>query len=281
MPKLLWATDIHLNAANPRVIESFCTSANGEQADALLLGGDIAEAPSLKRWLLFLAERIHLPIFFVLGNHDYYASDVKSVREQMQRLEDDRLKWLPESGVAHLGDGIALVGHGGWGDARFGNFDRSNVILTDYIAIQDLAEKFDHSTFHGDFRNQHALKEALQRFGDDAAASLRQALEEAVATSRQLIVLTHVPPFREACWYEGRYSDDHWMPAFTCKAVGDVILEVAKANQGCNITVLCGHTHGQGVADILPNLRTYTGEAEYGRVDFRVVSIDRAGVSVT
>jgi predicted MPP superfamily phosphohydrolase len=246
-----------------------------------LLGGDIAEAPSLKRWLSFLAERIHLPIFFVLGNHDYYASDVESVRGQMRRLGDERLKWLPETGVAHLDDGIALVGHGGWGDARFGKFDQSNVILTDYIAIRELAERFDHSTFRGDFRNQHALKEELQRLGDDAASSLRQPLQEAVEQSRQIIVLTHVPPFREACWYEGRYSDDHWMPAFTCKAVGDVILEVAEGNPGCNMTVLCGHTHGEGVADILPNLRVYTGDAEYGRVGYRIVSIGQTEVTVT
>jgi hypothetical protein len=71
------------------------------------------------------------------------------------------------------------------------------------------------------------------------------------------------------------------MPAFTCKAMGDVILEVAEANPGCNMTVLCGHTHGHGVADLLPNLRAYTGDAEYGRVDFRVVNIDQTNVTVT
>ena len=29
--------------------------------------------------------------------------------------------------------------------------------------------------------------------------------------------------------------------------------------------VLCGHTHGAGEAQILPNLRVLTGNAEYGK----------------
>ena len=32
----------------------------------------------------------------------------------------------------------------------------------------------------------------------------------------------------------------------------------------CNLTVLCGHTHGTGCAEILPNLVVKTGGAEYG-----------------
>jgi len=31
-----------------------------------------------------------------------------------------------------------------------------------------------------------------------------------------------------------------------------------------NLTVLCGHTHGGGEVQVLPNLRVLTGEAEYG-----------------
>jgi hypothetical protein len=78
-------------------------------------------------------------------------------------------------------------------------------------------------------------------------------------------VLTHVPPFREACWYEGRISDDNWLPYFTCKAMGDVLTRVMRERPQKRMTVLCGHTHGAGEADILPNLHVRTGGAEYGR----------------
>jgi hypothetical protein len=69
---------------------------------------------------------------------------------------------------------------------------------------------------------------------------------------------------REACWYEGRISNDDWLPHFTCKAVGEVLLEGARASPGRQLLVLCGHTHGEGSAQPLPNLRVLTGGAEYG-----------------
>jgi hypothetical protein len=36
------------------------------------------------------------------------------------------------------------------------------------------------------------------------------------------------------------------------------------AHPDARMTVLCGHTHGAGVVDVLPNLRVVTGGADYG-----------------
>jgi hypothetical protein len=90
-------------------------------------------------------------------------------------------------------------------------------------------------------------------------------LPDALGRFRHVVVLTHVPPFREACWREGKISDDHWLPHFTCKAVGDALLEAMAAVPGQRMTVLCGHTHGGGEAQVLPNLRVLTGGATYGQ----------------
>jgi len=64
----------------------------------------------------------------------------------------------------------------------------------------------------------------------------------------------HVPPFRNACWHEGKISDDEYLPHFACKAVGDVLVDVMKKYPEGKLTVLCGHTYSKGVANILPNL---------------------------
>ena len=37
-----------------------------------------------------------------------------------------------------------------------------------------------------------------------------------------------------------------------------------KAHPNRELTVLCGHTHGEGEAQILKNLRVLTGGAKYG-----------------
>jgi hypothetical protein len=79
-----------------------------------------------------------------------------------------------------------------------------------------------------------------------------------------VLVPTHVPPFRESCWHEGRVSNDAWLPFFTCKAVGDVLSEAMRRCPDREMTVLCGHTHGAGEAEILPNLWVSTGRAVYG-----------------
>ena len=280
MPRALWATDIHLDAAELDTVEAFCASVNRQSAKALLLGGDIAEGPSLPEWLVFLADRIDLPIYFVLGNHDFYGSSIDDVRHRMRELNDPRLQWLPHAGVVDLAEGVTLVGQDGWGDARLGNFFQSYVLLNDYLAIKDLSKVFDLDSFDGDLSKQGKLKKVLGSLGDDEANSLRPFLARAVAGSRQVVVLTHVPPFREACWYHVGLSDDNWLPGFSCKAMGDLLRETAEANPECAITVLCGHTHGNGVADILPNLRVYTGEASYGRVDFKVVEVDESNMTV-
>jgi hypothetical protein len=47
-----------------------------------------------------------------------------------------------------------------------------------------------------------------------------------------------------------------------------------KKHLGKQMTVICGHTHGAGEAQILPNLRVLTGGAEYGNpVKQRVLEV--------
>ena len=93
---------------------------------------------------------------------------------------------------------------------------------------------------------------------------LEKRAQDALAARRNVIVLTHVPPFREACWHEGRISDDDWLPHFACRAVGQRLAEAMRVRPNCGMTVLCGHTHGSGIARILPNLVVSTGGAVYG-----------------
>jgi hypothetical protein len=80
-----------------------------------------------------------------------------------------------------------------------------------------------------------------------------------------VIAVTHVPPFREACWHQRNLSGDAWLPHFACKAAGDALVDVMTSYPDHELLVLCGHTHSPGTAQILPNLRVLTGGAEYGR----------------
>jgi predicted MPP superfamily phosphohydrolase len=253
--KLAWATDIHLDFLKDGGVESFARVLEASRADAFLIGGDIAKAGSVERHLRSLESRLLRPIYFVLGNHDFYVGSIEQVRSAMRRLSGGPglLRWLPHAGAVLLTSRTALVGHDGWGDARLGNVETTPVRMNDFVMIEEL------SGISRDTR-----RERLRALGDEAAAYVREILPKALEARPKVILLTHVPPFRESCWHEGEISDDNWLPYFTCKAVGDVLLEIMRAHPDRELTVLCGHTHGAGTAELLPNLRVWTGGADYG-----------------
>ena len=255
MKRAVWLTDIHLNFLTAGSVRAFLDSICDLAPDHLLVGGDIAEAHDLAARLHEIAERVTAEIYFVLGNHDYYFGSIDGVRAQVGEVcrSYAHLHYLTAGDVFELTPTVGLVGDDGWADARLGNYERSMVSMNDYQLIDDLRG-------HG----KAARQQVLHELGDRAAQHVARVLPEALARYAQVVLLTHVPPLAEACWHEGRLSNAEWMPHFTCKAVGDVLLEVMPRFPERRLTVLCGHTHGCGEAHPLPNLLVLTGGAEYG-----------------
>jgi predicted MPP superfamily phosphohydrolase len=99
--KLAWLTDVHLNFLDKSGRKKFYQQIVASQVEAVLISVDIAEAPSVSDILKEMIEQIQMPIYFVLGNHDYYRGNIKDVREQMILLNQGytNLFWLPASGV--------------------------------------------------------------------------------------------------------------------------------------------------------------------------------------
>jgi 3',5'-cyclic-AMP phosphodiesterase len=255
MKHLAWITDVHFNFVDQVRIDAFCAVLADPAPEGVLLSGDTGEAHNVALYLDALAARLDCPVYFVLGNHDFYRGTIAGVRKKIETLcaTVPQLIWLPRAGVRALTPDTGLIGHDGWADGRLGDYWGSDVFLNDYVLI-------------GEFLGLDPRErlETLHALGDEAAAHFRSVLPEALARFRHVLVLTHVPPFREACWHEGRISDDNWLPHFSCKAVGEVLAEVMSAHPDRQMTVLCGHTHGAGAAQILPNLRVLTGGAVYG-----------------
>ena len=253
--RLGWLTDIHCNFVSLEKRQSFYERILDQNLDALLLGGDIGEADSAPQFLAEMEHALHVPIYFVLGNHDFYGGSIAAVRDRVARetAASPWLRWLSKIGVVPLTQTTALVGHDGWADGRLGDFFRSEVVLSDYVLIEELR-----------CANKQELYTKLNALGDEAAEFLESRVGEAWASHRHVIVLTHVPPFREACWHEGHISNDDYLPHFACRAVGDRLTPIMRRHPDRFLTVLCGHTHSAGSANILSNLVVHTGGAEYG-----------------
>src|SRR5690349_2418414 len=110
MFRLAWATDIHLNFAEEEAIGRFLDELAGAAPDALALAGDIAEAEGLEGHLRRIGAAVSCPVYFVLGNHDYYGGSIAAVRAAMVELSarSDRLRWLPAVGPVMLTGRTAL-----------------------------------------------------------------------------------------------------------------------------------------------------------------------------
>jgi predicted MPP superfamily phosphohydrolase len=254
--RAFWLTDIHLNFVPALDREATIARLGDLRPDALLISGDIGEAKSLRGFLRKMDELLNVPTYFVLGNHDFYFGSITEVRREVGTLcqELPRLVYLTQSGVLPLTRDVALVGHDGWADARVGDYARSLVMMNDYRLIAELAG----CTKQDRLPRLHAL-------GDEAAAHIRRWLPVALASYPEVVLVTHVPPLREACWYNGQISDDEWAPHFVCQAVGDAILEIMPRHPDRKLTVLCGHTHSRGQCRPLPNVEILTGSAQYGQ----------------
>ena len=254
--RVVWATDIHLNFLRPHQRIAFFSSIHDSQSDAVFITGDIAEAPCLRELLHEMQQAIDVPLYFVLGNHDFYHGSIEAVRREIQDwcLTQPRIHYLSALGPIELTPRTVLIGHDGWGDGRFGNYQQSPVRLSDQELIRDFQSL-----------DRDAVLAKLQAFGDESAAYLHEVLTKALDSYEQVMCLTHVPPFKEACWYQGKMGNDDWLPYFACKAMGDVLLEMAQIRPDCHLTVLCGHTHHAGTIQMLPNLYVKTGSAEYGQ----------------
>ena len=254
--KAIWLTDIHLNFLNQEDIGKFLSNLRSLKPDGIFLTGDIGEAHNALTYLEMLADSISCPIYFVLGNHDFYGSSISDVREFTGKYcqNHTHLNWLPQEGIVELSGHVCLIGHEGWADGQHGDFFSSTVSLNDYYQIEELTGLRKTELLH-----------KLHYYGDEAAAHFDSLIPLALEKYKFVIALMHVPPFLESSWSRGKHSDDEWAPHFTCKAVGDVMQRHMKKNPDKQMIVLCGHSHGWGVSQILPNLTTYTGCAKYNR----------------
>lgn len=244
-----WLTDLHLNFLRPLALKQFHQTVAAERPDVLLVTGDTAEAHSLGDFLAELAAAARAPAYFVMGNHDYYRSTIDAVRHEVAPAIP-HATWLPARAPIPLTARCVLVGVDGWGDARCGDL-ASTVQLSDWKLIGE---------FEACLYDRPARAELLRALGErEAAALAAQLASDTARAARELLVLTHVPPFPEACVYAGRIADPAWLPWFTCVATGEVLRAHARAHPAQQITVLCGHAHGVGTFAAEANLIVRTG----------------------
>ena len=74
--RLGWMSDIHLNFLDEEGLRSFFFDLSSYQVDGWLISGDIGESSNVINFLGLLASASDCPVYFVLGNHDFYGSSL-------------------------------------------------------------------------------------------------------------------------------------------------------------------------------------------------------------
>jgi 3',5'-cyclic AMP phosphodiesterase CpdA len=249
-----WLTDIHLNFLKPEQIGTFFDAIAAAAPDAVLVSGDISVGATCGTLMDQLGERLQRPVYFVLGNHDFWERGSAEQWEAMTLLTEVSpfAHWLPAVGVAELTPTCGLVGHDGWYDGRAGDYDNSQVMMNDWVRMSDFA-----------YQGKAGRLATMQTLATRAVEHIATVLPQALARYPEVICVTHVPPFAEAAWHDGRYSDDQWQPFTTSTVMGELLRAVMADHPDRRCTVLCGHTHGAGEFEAAPNLLVKTGAAVY------------------
>lgn len=268
--KLAWCTDIHLNFLKHLDAQRFFgeyLAAEEPDAGVMVVTGDISETPTLESNLQEFEAGWGRPMYFVLGNHDYYDGSFEEGHEIANTFDG----WLNGKSAVELTPKVCLVGNEGWYDAQYGQ-PYARFGMSDWILIKDLVRGAKGNVIPGPMRQvSHEAKTNLIKTCQDRSAALtaeaRANLEDALKRYETVVFATHYPPFDKAAWHEGQMSGSMWLPWFTSKNMGTMLREVAHQHKDRRILVLCGHTHGAGVYRAAKNLQVFTGEAVYGAPD--------------
>jgi predicted phosphohydrolase len=246
---------VHLNFLPTGGAKAFgeYTLATYPDAEMVIVTGDIGEYHDFTDLIEQFAVGLDRPVYFVIGNHDAYQGSVAGAKSKAEKMRG-KARYLPSEQLVELVPSTALVGADGWYDAQFGDAHRSNVVMSDFFYIKEIAG----------LKGTNLLYLKLKELGEQSAAEGLGVLEAAIEKGyKKVVFATHVPPFEEATWHEGATSDSDWLPWMSNKAMGLMLNDVAGTHPDVEFLVLCGHTHSEGRVKMAPNLEVLTGHSAY------------------
>jgi predicted MPP superfamily phosphohydrolase len=255
--KLAWVSDTHLDYVTDDNLITFAESLIVDNPSGIILTGDISNAKKLTYHLSAIEKIVDRPIYFVLGNHDFYGSGIETTRKNMRDTVamSQFLRYMSITPYITLSPTSVILGHDCWYDALNGDPHDGRMVLNDWIYIQEYLGK-----------NQDEIIAYSRKLAVEGAVHIMNGIKKALAikTIKNVIVLSHVPPFKETHVYNGKISDDYAQPWFTSKLLGDMLLDAARSYPNINFTVLAGHTHGKVEVSRLHNLHVKVAGAKYG-----------------
>jgi len=250
--QLLWLTDLHLDRATESEKFQLFKKLQSQNYQKVVITGDISTAHQLIDHLQQIAETCHpRPVYFVLGNHDYYGSSLTHVNSEVASFcaATPNLVRMNGHHAIRLAQDTCMIGLDGWADARAGYRAATTIDSPDHHRIEDF-EMLDRTSA---FRK-------MEQLGRESESLLRATLPYALTCYKHVVIATHVPPYPHAAKYNDRTCGPSHLPHFTNVSAGLVISSIARGFPKTKITILAGHTHSQFHGDVTDNVQIYVGE---------------------
>jgi 3',5'-cyclic-AMP phosphodiesterase len=250
--KFIWLTDLHMR---PWKRHRLVSHLNKEQPDGIFITGDISDGITLIGDLTYFATHLPCPIYFILGNHDYWMSSIDKRHNAVRELcsKHSNLIWMTEADIVRISDEVALIGDEGWYDADNGKPEYLKFTF-DWWMVED-------------FRQLPSMTECIaawKKLAEQSVISLSQKLERAIEQDyKNIYVLTHVPPWKEATRDVGTFMEPFWLPYNTNLVLGRALEKVMASHKKKNVVVLAGHTHSQASILVRKNLQCIVNDAHY------------------
>ncbi len=269
--KLAIATDIHLNFVYEAGTSEFIRRVNLSGCDAILLTGDIAEGNNLEKYFQIFVRECNLPVYFVLGNHDYWGTSVSGIRDDMNKFcaENKGFTYLRSSDPVILTPGTSLIGIDGWYDAGYGDPKKSTLIMNDWFKISDFSDyvvpNFANSYYgYENTINKAGIVSYCKKLAILDAELLSRKIDEAAKVSNTILIASHFPGWLDVSKYRGKPTDKNSQPYYISKILGDTINEAAGKHPDKEFKVFSGHTHAAATTRLAPNLEATVGHSDYG-----------------
>lgn len=273
MPQVAWITDCHFDHVDDeKKIIQFAQNIIRKDPVAVLVTGDTSNSENLIYHLSALESIVQRPVLFVLGNHDYYGNDIQSVRNCVKSLDGiaHQLKYLSNLQYVPISNTTAVVGHDCWYDCLYADPHRSNFVMSDWFYIKDFLQFSGGQSYYATERtikDKNGLVSFARKLANEGIMHISEGIKAAVRHYKNIIVLSHPVPFKEAHIYDRAIGNDNAQPWYTSKQLGDTLLAAARAYPNVKFTSLSGHTHGEYVGKHAGNLLVRVGGARYGSPD--------------
>lgn len=252
MKKIGWLTDPHFDKCDIDYFYQISKKFKAENLDGLIITGDISEGGTTMLYLSFLEKLISKPIWFVLGNHDWYNVSRDVGFELIKKYSNHNLIFLDDIPFIKLNKTTCLIGGENWWDAFF----KQSFGLLDGMYMSEDYEKISFISPEKHESNPFSKIKLLAAIKSDV---LIEKLINAFKIFDTVYLAVHVPPFKEGCLFSAIEMPENWLNHFCDHELGIKLKLLMKSYPEKELKILSGHTHSKSTKKIKQNIKQYVG----------------------